>query len=318
MIDVEYRPKTLFGSAIVTPELQAYFEKVINAWVDSFRQYLCLSRLQGIVITDNFINDVLDFQKNQQYQNPRVTNNENARAFGKTLLDKKTNKYVVFLDAEYGNMLLGDNFFEEVLSSFDDKQYVKNMKALRQMAINLLAHELSHIEFETLTNEPSFPATYDGELRFTSWLLVNEYYAARSAAHFESHSINLSAKEALIETEEIIGRERKKYNLREISLNEFAALFIEYTRLALIYGVSVIAESRGSNSDIPEFDSCNFTIAAKELTNLLDTEYKAVKSGAGEIKCQAISDAVIKYHESFDVFITDTTDGICFNIPPRL
>lgn len=317
MIEVDYRAKTLFGTTGVTPEMTQYYESVMNAWVEALRPYLNLERLGGFVVTDNFIEDVLEFQVQQHYLCPRVTNNEMGRALGKTMLNKETGLYTIFLDEQLGGMLLDEEMFDKVTSKFE-KDYRSEMSVRRKLAINVLAHELSHVEFETVADEPSFPATYYGEAIHLAWLIADEYYAVRNAAMLEPISVAGSYVVALADTEACILRRRREYNLREVGIDDFGKDFFEFAQLALIYGVSAIADAYDTGVGLQAFSNCRFSAVAEELSKVLSETYSEAKSGKGLIPCEQIAESVISYHRQFEVFASDNPAGLYLDIPVRL
>lgn len=70
--------------------MKTLLEPSIAAHIEELVQGYDLSHLEKVVITDDFVEEALEFQREQHYLNPSVTDNDKARAFGKTLLDKET------------------------------------------------------------------------------------------------------------------------------------------------------------------------------------------------------------------------------------
>jgi len=318
MITVEYHSSKLLGAIDVTPEMRTILEPSISAHIEELVQDYDLSRLEKVVITDNFVEDVLEFQRRQHYLNPSVTDNDKARAFGKTLFNKDTGLQVVFVDSFMGTLLLDNDFFDTVSSSLSQEQGIEDLMVHRKLANNLIAHEMAHVEFDSLVVEPFFPCdTYASQVSSISWRLINEYYACKKAAAIESTSIIPNESEYILELERAVMAQRRSYNFLKVSLESFVATFAEYTRMALIYAASAIGDAQGSEAPMPKFEGCKIADVMGEMSDALSKSYPAIKSGALTEPPSELDEAIIAYHQTFEVYISNVDEGEKWDIPVR-
>lgn len=319
MITVEYQSTKLLGAIDVTPEMRAMLEPSISAHIEELIQGYDIDHLEKVVITDDFVEDVLGFQREQHYLNPSVTNNDKARAFGKTLLNKDTGLQVVFIDSSMGALLLDNDFFDSVSSNLSQDQGVEQLMVHRKLANNIIAHEMAHVEFDSLVDKPFFPCdTYANQISSISWRLINEYYACKRAAAIESTSIIPDeSSEYILELEKAVMAQRRSYNFLEIPLESFVTTFAEYTRLALIYAASAIGDAQGSNAPIPEFRECRIADVMPEMNTALSACYPDITSGQLAEPPIELDEAIVAYHQTFEVFISNVDEGEKWDIPVR-
>lgn len=318
MITVEYRSSKLLGAIAVTPEMKTLLEPSIAAHIEELVQGYDLSHLEKVAITDDFVEEVLEFQREQHYLNPSVTDNDKARAFGKTLLDKETGLQVVFVDSFMGTLLLDNDFFETISSNLSQEQGVEELMVHRKLANNLIAHEMAHVEFDSFVDEPFFPCdTYINQVSSISWRLINEYYACRRAAAIESTSIIHDDSEYILELERAVMAQRHSYNFLQVSLESFVATFAEYARMALIYAASAIGDAQGSGSPTPDFKECRIGSVMSKLENALSACYPDIRLGELAGPPKELDEAIIAYHHSFEVFISIVEEGEKWDIPVR-
>ena len=319
MIVVEYRSSKLLGVMDATPEMRAILEPSISAHIEELVQGFDLSHLEKVVITDDFIEDVLEFQREQHYLNPSVTDNDKARALGKTLLNKETGLQVVFIDSFIGTLLLDNDFFDTVTMKLSQEQGVEELMVHRKLANNIITHEMAHVEFDSLVDKPFFPYdTYVSKVSSISWRLINEYYACKKAVTVESTPIIPNEPKCILELERVVMAQRRSYDFLEVPLESFITTFDEYTRMALIYAASAIGDAQGSNAPIPAFEGCRIAAVMGKMGNALSKCYLAIMSGALVKPPSELDEVIIAYHQSFEVFISDVDEGERWDIPVRL
>lgn len=115
MFDVEFKVKKLLNNIPVNNELKIYYEQTIKAYVLSELNNLNLDKLNTIIVSENFIEDVLEFQKEKGMLNPNVTNTKFARAYGKMIFVHKEDKYYVFVDADKAVFIVDDKVLKAFL-----------------------------------------------------------------------------------------------------------------------------------------------------------------------------------------------------------
>ena len=74
----------------VTPDLKQYYENLITVIARSFLDADTIEQIEKIVVPEDFLSAVMDFQIKNGDKNPSVTNNEFGRAFGKLLFNPET------------------------------------------------------------------------------------------------------------------------------------------------------------------------------------------------------------------------------------
>jgi hypothetical protein len=72
---VEFNVKNLLGKIPVTLEDKLYYEQLIQIIVEKFFSFIDSSNVEKIIIPDDFIADVLEYQDLKNMANPSVTNN---------------------------------------------------------------------------------------------------------------------------------------------------------------------------------------------------------------------------------------------------
>lgn len=79
---VEFRATNLFDTIPVNEQIRACYETVIMSFVDQVGQNIDVSKLAAIIIPENFVSEVISFQKSIG-EKLSVTKNEHAEALGK-------------------------------------------------------------------------------------------------------------------------------------------------------------------------------------------------------------------------------------------
>lgn len=313
---VEYRSHLVCGIDFSNSELgdkiKSYFEVNIQGLIDNFTY---LPNLQKCIITNDLIGDVLALQKQLHYKYPNITNNKFGRAYGKIVTDNNNSGVYVLLDASIISFIIDDDFFNIVFKEIDDEQ--RNfISANRRMAINMLYHELSHIELSLKYNFTSkFDNTKKSYLALIANRLFDEYYACRRASVFyKEDSFNADSKyNDIRDIENDIVFERKQYNLKNISLDKFVADFDEHITLALIYAVSYYANFYDGSKELDSYINLkleehiyNISLSLSELyENLNDNKL---------LDFDNLNNEILKYIEEFEVCLSDTPNGIYWSI----
>lgn len=213
-MQVEFNVKNLLGKIPVNPDLRQYYERVIQHIAEKRFDFIDTSNLEKIIIPDNFVSDVIEFQRTLNMDNPSVTENEFGRAFGKMLHDTKTGKFYVFIDPGFAAFLMDDT----VLSAcFDNsEEAMTGARVARLQALNLLAHELAHVEFDTYANLPEAKTDLNGQLESLLYRLFEEYYACRRSAVVSSEHIISYDEKYINDIEQKIIELKWKYKTHEM------------------------------------------------------------------------------------------------------
>lgn len=313
MIQVEYRPDIYLGVLKMDAENRKGLESLMSRVVTDIVAGIDTEYADRLIITDSFEEDVLAFQIEHNYTSTGITNNSVARAQGKTLIDRETGRYTVILDNNFGSTLVDDELFEVILQLAPGRE--EEYRTQRATSRNLVAHEFTHVEFESMHAKPTFGTSYFEQLKSVAWLLFDEYNACRNAAAIEPVSFIPDDEKYVIEIERLLMDARRNYTLRHIDQNEFGTQFSEYTRLALIYMVSSMGDSEGAGKKMPDYTNCKAAVVVSDLTRALHDMRRTIETNNSDEALEAIAEAVRLYHEQFQVFITTVPQGEYWDIP---
>lgn len=314
---VIFNAKKAFGFLDVTPELKQRFELVFSKFAEQVLTGVNYSNLESIIVSDNFVDDVLAFQRENLNGIEGVTSNEYGRAFGKMIYVPKQEKYYVFLDAEYASFLIDDTIFDTIISNLNgDKELINRIVIQRQCAMNLLAHELEHYKFANSQTAPSVDIdSLYSQCERMMFELFDEYNAARKATEASSVSVFSYDEEYMLKIEKYIMDNRWKYNTREIDLNQFVALFHQYTRQALMYIAANIGSQHGVESDKTIFENCRCYSLTQELAQEFDSLFAKMQGGEIIVVSSRLVEWLKEYYELFKVYISETAQGWYYDIP---
>ncbi|TFZ41607.1 hypothetical protein E4100_00260 [Soehngenia longivitae] len=311
---VEFNVKNLFGKIPVTSELNLYYEQLIKAIAEKISSFIDTSNVEKIVVPNDFIADVVEYQRLLNMENPSVTNNEFGRAFGKILYDKNADKYVVFIDPNYATFLMEDTLYNVCFNNLDE-EYKKNFYVLRQQALNLLAHELIHAEFASHAIVPEVTADYESQVESLLYQLFDEYYACRRSTIVSSEYIISYDEKYINEIEQKIIDEKWKYKTHQTELNEFCLLFHSLTKQCLIGMVSVLGSLEGKKTEEPLYKSCRLGFLVDDFRIEFDKMYVAFLAGNAITMPPLLAECINQYFDSFGVYISERPEGMYYHIP---
>lgn len=313
MIQVEYRPDSYLGVLKMDAGKRQGLETLMSTVVTDIVAGINTTYADKLIITDNFEEDVLAFQTEHNYTSTGITNNSVARAQGKTLINRDTGLYTVILDSNFGVTLVDDELFELILQLAPGQE--EECRTQRATSRNLVAHEFTHVEFESTHAKPTFGTSYREQLKSVAWLLYDEYNACRCAAAIEPISFIPDDEKYVIEIERILMDARRNYTVRRIGQNEFGAQFSEYTRLALVYMASSMGDAEGAGKKVPDYTNCRAANVVPNLAKALHDMRNTIDTGSYDEALVATAEAVRLYHEQFQVFITNVSQGEYWDIP---
>ena len=314
MFDVIFNAKKLLGKIPVNTELKEYYEQIIKIFVESELSYLNLDKLNSIIIPDDFLQDVLDFQHGKGLANPNVTNTKYARAYGKMLYVPEEDSYYVFVDADKATFMIDDRIFEVFFSGLTEDDYEQCLME-RKQAFNLLAHELSHVELESNISIDVSTETLQ-EQEASMWKQIfEEYYACRRASRiYGDGSIIQHNEDYLNDIESEIMTQRRRYNYRKIGLDNFCKVFHQYARMSLIYVVSELGCSKELNFEVT-YENVKVGKYILDLNNEFNEMYEMVCSEGRLIVSEKLIKLAFDYFAEFRIFISETEKGIRYDIP---
>ena len=314
MFDVIFKAKKLLGKISIKSEIKEYYEQIIKLFVESDLSYLNLEKLNAIIIPDDFLQDVLDFQYEKGLANPNVTNTKYARAYGKMLYVPEEDGYYVFVDADKATFMVDDGIFEVFFSGLKKEDYEQCLIE-RKQAFNLLAHELSHVELESNITVDLSAKTLQGQVVSMWKQIFEEYYACRRSSRIYGEvSIIQHNEEYLSDIESEIMTQRRKYNYRQIELDDFCKIFHKYARMSLIHIVSELGCSKELNIEVV-YENVKVGKYILELNNEFNEMYEMVCNEGRLIISEKLIKLAFDYFTEFRIFISETEEGIRYDIP---
>lgn len=315
MFKVIFKAQKFFGKIEVNDIIKQYYEKFIEFFIKNETYYLNIEKLRAVIIPNDFLHDVLEFQRQNDIDNPNITNTEFARAFGKVVYIKKEDAYYVFIDVDKAMFIVEDNMFKLLFSNLNSLNYEKCLKE-RKQALNLLVHELSHVEMESIIKSNSI---LDNDFKENISIMLgdifNEYYACRRAKPIYGEYCMIQHDEGYLNNiENKIMIQRKKYNNRLISLNDFCYLFFEYTRLYIIHVASEIGSIYGDKENVV-YDNLRIGKYIEDLKSEFDKMYDIVFKEKKLLISDKLINTVIDIWKEFRIYIIETERGIRVDIP---
>ena len=314
MVNIEFKAKKLLGKIPINSEFKEYYEQIIRLFVESELSYLHLEKLNAIIIPDDFLKDVLDFQHGKGLANPNVTNTKYARAYGKMIYVDEEDSYYVFIDSEKAKFMVDDRMFEVFFSKLKEEDYEQCLIE-RKQAFNLLAHELAHVELESNISIDVSAETLQEQVVSMWKQIFEEYYACRRASRIygESSIINHN-EEYLNDIENEIMNQRRRYNYRQIELDEFCKVFHKYAIMSLIHVVSELGCSKEINIDVA-YENVKVGKYILDLNNEFSEMYEMVCNEGILIVSEKLIKLAFNYFAEFRRYISETETGIRYDIP---
>lgn len=311
---VEFNVKKILSVIDVVPSLKAYMEKVCATIANHILADFDSTQLERIIVTDNFVSDVLQFQRANLDGVEGVTCNEYGKAYGKMIFVPKQKRYYIFLDAEYATFLIDDTLMGSIISSVGDELKEDILKG-RNCAINLLAHELEHFKFACSFTKPTTEKNLESEYISFIFQLFDEYYVTRKSLKYSPVPIFPYDEDYMAKIEEHIVANRFKYNMGEISLDEFVPLFHQYTNQALMNIAANIALKHETGNDMVLFENCLCSNLLQELEDSFKSLFDLSENGTQPDISQELINWINEYFSLFRVYITETPQGYRYRIP---
>lgn len=314
MFDVIFKAKKLLGKIPIKSELKEYYEQIIRLFVESELSYLNLKKLNAIIIPDDFLRDVLNFQYEKGLKNPNVTNTKYARAYGKMIYVPEEDSFYVFVDADKATFMVEDRIFEIFFSGLMEDDYEQCLME-RKQAFNLLAHELSHVELESNILIDVSTDTLQEQVISMWKQIFEEYYASRRASRiYGDSSIIQHNEEYLNDIETEIMTQRRRYNYRQIELDDFCKVFHKYARMSLVHVVSELGCSKELTIDVA-YKKLKVGKYILVLNNEFSKMYEMVCKEGRLIVSEKLIKLAFDYFAEFRIFISETEEGIRYDIP---
>ena len=311
---VSFEAEKVVEQVPVTPELKQYYENLFAVLTKRIVGEDVIEQIEAIVIPNDFISAVLAFQKSHNDSKPSVTDNEFGRAYGKMLYNPETGKYSVFIDIMLASYIMEDNLFNACFTNLDEENLLA-VKRNRQASLNILAHELSHVELATRLNRPKTEKSLQNGYIQQAYNLFDEYYACRKAGALFPKSLADDDERFILELEEKIESERWEYKTHKISLNQFCSVFHQLSEMTLIRLVSVLGGYAAEENDALPFQNSLVGKQAAEFKKCFDNLFFQVISGYKVDFSEMPTSAIGKYFCDLGVEISETPRGLYYSIP---
>ena len=299
--------ETIAGAKLtVTDSIKQYYEILFHAVIDKYMSDLAIDSLEEIIITDRFTESVKSYQ-HRHGLTEEVTTNEFGIVFGKTIFNKATGKQVVFLNAEKATFLLDDSVIDQFHKN--DEEGKNNSYRRRDHIINLLAHELSHVEYNSLiTAKTSFPNKnlFDEYLDGLAIIMFEEFYACRRASEVSIPFYDEYLKDSIKNIESNVERLVYKFRTNELRADVFRAHFLEWLQMTLddmCYLLGDIISSEHAECDLKDTKlHCVVGSIKREFNKL----YDSARNQHQVVIPLAIRNDVIRYYNMYKIdFLAD-------------
>ena len=311
---VSFEAKKIVEQVPVTPELKQYYENLFAVLANRIVGEDVIEKIEAIVIPDDFISTVLAFQKSHNDNNPSVTDNEFGRAYGKMLYNPETGKYSVFIDIMLASYIMEDNLFSACFTNLDEENLLA-VKRNRQVSLNILAHELSHVELAMRLNRPKTEKTLQNSYIQQAYNLFDEYYACRKAGALFPKSIADDDEGFILDLEQKIDSERWKYKTHKMSLNQFCSVFHQLSEMTLIRLVSVLGGyAADEKNDLPFQNSLVGKQATLFKTCFDHLFFQVINEYIVDFS-ELPTTAIVSYFRDLGVEISETPRGLYYSIP---
>lgn len=312
---VSFEAKKVLNDIPVTADIKLYYENTIASITKKIKSESVIDQIEAIVIPEDFVSAVIDFQEKQHDPYPSVTNNEFGRAYGKILFNTETGKHVVYLDSMIAAFIMEDKVLSACFGALGENG-IESAKKTRNLSLNLLTHELSHVELAQKLPRPQAEKSLRSIILQHAINLFDEYFACRKAgAIFPKAIIADDDEQFILDVEEKINQERWKYKTSKLNLNDFVSVFHQYTEMALIRLVSVLGEYAGEENESLPFANSIVGRQAAIFKSSFNSLFSNISNGNIPDEIEFPIDAILRYYSDLGVEITDAVHGLYYNIP---
>lgn len=293
-----------------------------------------LSNLKSIHFTDNFREELFEFQKSVGIKEHATLNNL-GRGYAQVVYVGSPNAdelcgYHIFCDKQIALVIMVGQFIEDNFHQFTE-EVTMNAKKEKLYYLRALRHELAHVEDET--NQKKwiwFEHAFDQDgvkssMRQIALRMWEEYYACRRSMFFDDRMLLEDELISLYNHLDLAEREicelRWKYNTREIDLNDFITSFGDYLRTALFFCCYFM----GHHDQIYEIavgkvqllTPSRFVGYIPELWKHLREMSSTYPNWSGVEVFDSLSKTIGQCINGFEIYLREERDGIYYDIPEK-
>lgn len=312
------------------------YTQVIFSIYNRLKEKLDLSLLDLIIIPEDYKEGLFDFQRQNEH-NVFITENEYGRGMAQVVSSKNKmgeTVYNIVIDKDLIFVLVGESQLESIKNNLNSEEEYRLFLSARQLAINTLYHEFVHIHEYSLNSGIDWIQNKDVKTDLRSQYIFlaiqcwSEYFACRISS--ESFPLDESVIRDVIATcinvENVLQKQRSEYNKRKIGLDEFVTKFHAYTdfllkKIASTYGnLYCVGNSREKIIDfIEEGLGESYTkVIWKDYDKILDKLYQDYPDWKDDDVFDDVCDVIVKYYNQYEIYISETAQGMYYDIPVRL
>lgn len=300
------------GGIPVTPELKIHYENTVQSVIDNYMSQLSIDSLNEIVVSDHFVDKVKAFQREHGLPE-EITDNEIGTAFGKTIKDPDTGEYTVFLNADHATALLSDVIIE---ACFQNNPSGKNQALERRdYVINLLAHELSHVEYgSTIDAETDLPQDnpFNKYIADLIYIMFDEYYACRRAYEVYPFSLRAGTKETILQIETKVDELVNAFFNHTVKADVFIGRFQEWIQFALNEMCYLLGEA-SNNKEVNELKECRIQSILNEIEKTFNELYISARNHHFVMIPSSLWKCIMQYYNQFNIDLYCDKYGIRIN-----
>ena len=334
-MEILFNAKSFGEQSIEKQQIEAYSQAIFSIY-NTLRETLDLSLLNSIIIPEDYKEGLFDFQRINGHRE-FITENEYGKGMAQVVSSDNESRetvYNIIIDKNIIFTLVGEEQLQAIEDSFNSEEKYALFLSSRQLAINTLYHEFGHIHEYSSNREIEWIQNKEvkTDLRSQYILLAmqcwSEYFACRtSSTTFPfGESDALEIIKTCNDTEDGLQKQRSKYNRRIIGLNEFVLEFHDYTgfilkKIASAHGnLYCLGDSRKKIIDAIEegFGESYAKAIWKDYGKALDKLYLDYPDWKDDTVFNDICDVIIKYYNQYEIYISETPQGIYYDIPVRL
>jgi len=297
----------------INSEVKQYYETIFEIVIKNCLKDLNIDCLEEIIITDSFVKRVKQFQY-EHGMCEEVTDNELGTAFGKTIIAKDTGKYHIFLDANIATYLLDDKLFE--IYCHKDIEIKQDAILKRDQALNLLAHELSHVDYYSTVETRTLLPHNNGFDRFIeeqAFIMFSEYYACRRAYEFFSTSDRTTAKQTILQIESKASEVVDSYRRKQIHAKDFLLQFQQWLQMSLNITCYLLGEALFEH-EVPDLSECRIQSIVDDIDYVFDALYSCAREEKRILMPISVRKYILEYYQQFGVDFDFDDDGVSIHL----
>lgn len=318
------------GERIENTAKEIYKQAIISIYT-TLKYKLDLSLLSSFIVPEDYESELFELQRINGHSN-FITKNEYGQGIAQVVSCKEKELYNIIVDKNVIFLIIPENQLNSIEISLGHEY--KTFLNSRQLAIYTVYHEFAHVHEFALNKNIKWLKEFkgNGELESHYFKLAldiwREYFACRTA----SISLVLQSEDlseiitTCSDAENMLREKRRKYHRHILSLEDFVIDFHNYTSFILnkigsAHGNLFSLEDRREEM-IGLMEECYQDSYVKAIwVDLGITLYKLYEQHpmwTNQAVFKKLIDLIKNYYNQFEIYISDTGDGLYYDIPVRL